>query len=151
MNKRPKDCMYFKVQRTSEVVTDACIQTPTGLDSYGYGQCRDRYVMRKAHHIAFEHSGKVVPTGMLLRHTCDNRACINPTHLLIGTHDDNMKDMVKRGRSSTENQPLAVLTWASVGEIRASKESPEVLAAHYGVRKQQIKRILKGEAWRLEN
>ena len=151
MKKRPKTCMYYKVQNASELITDECIQTPTGLDSYGYGQCRDGYTMRKAHTIAFEHSGKTVPIGMLIRHTCDNRACINPEHLLLGTHNENMQDMVKRGRSPTENQPLAVLTWLTVGEIRESTDSPEVLSERYGVRKQQIKRILKGEAWRLEN
>lgn len=36
---------------------------------------------------------------MLIRHTCDTRACVEPTHLLLGTHLDNNHDMIERGRA----------------------------------------------------
>lgn len=41
-----------------------------------------------------------IPENMVIRHKCDNRKCINPEHLEIGTQKDNMQDMVKRGRSN---------------------------------------------------
>ena len=149
--KRQKNCMFYKIQQACEVQTAECIHTPTGLDSHGYGQCRDRQKMRKAHQIAYEHIHKKIPTGMLVLHSCDNRTCINPRHLSLGTNDDNMADMVKRGRAPREKQHTAILTWAKVADIRTSSKTPEELSEMYGVRKQQIKRILKGDAWAYES
>lgn len=143
--------MFSKVCSLSEQDTNDCIMTPTGLDTYGYGQCRQGMRMRKAHHVALEHSGRTLPEGMVVRHTCDNCACINPRHLVVGTNDENMQDMVKRGRASREKQRTAVLNWEKVREIRSSTKSPEELSAIYGVRKQQVKRILKGDAWQYES
>jgi hypothetical protein len=50
-----------------------------------------RYSWEKAH-------GRKIPQGKFVRHKCDIRACINPSHLIIGTQRDNVMDMVKRGR-----------------------------------------------------
>ncbi len=40
-----------------------------------------------------------IPAELILRHTCDNRQCINPEHLILGTRYDNMQDMISRGRA----------------------------------------------------
>ena len=51
-----------------------------------------------AHVASYRYFYGVVPEGMEIRHTCDNPSCVNPIHLIPGTHQDNMNDMVKRGR-----------------------------------------------------
>ena len=65
---------------------------------------RARYNL-SAHVAAFMNAWGPVPKGMIVRHTCDNRACINPMHLQIGTHADNMRDMATRGRHPWVGRP----------------------------------------------
>ena len=74
-------------------------------DSNGYGKL---YVkgelpyqsgMKGAHRYSWELHNKAIPEGMFCCHHCDNPQCVNPHHLFIGTHQDNMADMVKKGRS----------------------------------------------------
>jgi len=52
----------------------------------------------KVHRIVYELYNKQDPTGLVVRHTCDNPKCINPNHLLLGTPTDNMRDRDSKGR-----------------------------------------------------
>jgi len=52
----------------------------------------------RAHRVVYEHLVEPIPEGMVLRHRCDNPPCVNPEHLVPGTHAENMADMVERGR-----------------------------------------------------
>ena len=54
---------------------------------------------RYLHRTVWEaHNAEPIPEGMVLRHTCDNPACCNPNHLVLGTQQDNVDDMHARGR-----------------------------------------------------
>lgn len=55
--------------------------------------------MIAAHRVAYEQKFGLIPPGMAACHKCDVRACINPDHIFLGTHDDNMRDMVAKGRA----------------------------------------------------
>ena len=68
------------------------------------------------------------PTGKVVMHTCDNRACVNPKHLKLGTIAQNQKDMARKWRTKSK------LTPDQVREIRASDEPYRVLAARYGLK-----------------
>lgn len=66
----------------------------------GYGHIRKgKRKTVKAHRWAYEYFYGPLTSNLLVRHTCDNRACCNPLHLIAGTHKDNMNDMVLRERA----------------------------------------------------
>jgi hypothetical protein len=80
-----------------------------------------------------------IPDGMEIRHKCDNPLCINPDHLEIGTHTDNMHDMVIRGRRKPthgSNNPKAKLVEKDVIDIRNRYKNGERqidIARIYGI------------------
>ena len=106
----------------------------------------------KAHRVSYEyHKGKI-PDGLIVRHKCDVRCCVNPDHLEIGTHQDNSDDMVKRQRSSRgEKHCRAQLTESQVRWIREALrggEGRQRIAAALGVSANIIHLIANGKSWR---
>lgn len=104
-----------------------------------------------AHRLAFVFAGGVLAAGEVVRHTCDTPLCVEPSHLLAGTHGDNVADKVKRGRQQRgESHPAARLTEAQVAEIRrrhADGEQQQILAREFAVSKTQLSRIVRGTRW----
>ena len=113
-----------------------CIGTGPG----GYG----RVDGRAAHRLSYELRRGPISAGMLVCHTCDNRRCVNPDHLFLGTHSDNSRDMAKKCRGATVK-----LTWDQVREIRRERAADPIpqTARHFGVTYACIRKILRGESW----
>ena len=97
------------------------------------------------------HKGKI-PGGIYVLHRCDNRACVNPEHLFLGTNDENMADMVKKGRARKgENHPKAKLTKEQVIEIRKLNIQgfkKFEIAKMLSIRRKNVSNVILGTVWR---
>jgi hypothetical protein len=113
---------------------------------------------RNAHRVAWELANhQLVPEGRQVLHNCDNRRCVRPDHLRLGTHADNMRDMQLRGRAGRHNKACgeanarAKLTVAKVQEIRRQHIAGKTYAAigrAFGVRYPTISLIVRRKTWR---
>ena len=77
---------------------DLCWEWQASTRKDGYGQVWYQKTLLSAHRVSYEIAYGPLPEGFVLRHTCDNPRCCNPAHLVAGTQEANMRDMVSRGR-----------------------------------------------------
>jgi len=91
--------------------------------------------------------------GLEVRHRCDNRACVNPDHLELGSHADNMRDMAERGRANPRRgsaHPVSKLTESEIPVIRqllAAGSTQRAVAHRFGVDQALIGRIARRISW----
>jgi hypothetical protein len=96
--------------------SDNCWIWQLSCDKWGYGKVDGDL----AHRVAWRAYFGEIPKGLWVLHSCDNPPCVNPKHLFLGTHADNVEDKVAKGRQAKyENGGLAKLTQAEVRKIRA--------------------------------
>ena len=126
-----------------------CWEWTAAKSKGGYGQIRSRHGLHYAHRTSFELHFGPIPAGMFVCHRCDNRACINPEHLFVGTNAENVADKVAKGRQPRgSNQSGAKLNEADVLAIRAaSGVRQRDLAARYNVDQGLISQIRAGKKW----
>ena len=123
--------------------SDECWNWKAGKNQGGYGifWAEDRY--SAAHRFAWEVSNNTkIPWGKLVLHKCDNPPCCNPKHLFLGTHLDNVRDMIRKDRQN----PFAMtkLTAQQIQDIRRllkSKFTLKRIAGFFKVNKSTIFRI----------
>lgn len=132
-----------------------CIEAKGWRDKDGYVWiwCDGRKFL--AHRVAYCDHHKLPfwrIAGKIVRHACDNRACVNGDHLLLGSHADNAQDKVSRNRQPKGEQiPSAVLTETDVRQIRENLErgvSIATCAWNWAVSHTTISRIKRGITWR---
>ena len=74
---------------------------------HGYGGFRwkknDKWIMEKAHRVSWLLSKGPIPTGMFVCHHCDNKICVRPDHLFLGTQADNLRDAGRKGHMKRAN------------------------------------------------
>lgn len=102
------------LNRVKEV--KGCWEWQGKITKAGYGEITHSRVYMLAHRAAYKTFKDEIPQGKQVCHTCDNRKCINPEHLWIGTAKENMGDAKKKGRLS--KQPMKKFTMKEVNEIR---------------------------------
>lgn len=123
-----------------------------GKDGYGRFQLRAGRPIR-AHRYAFDPTAGDLPSGLFVCHRCDNKRCVNPGHLFLGTPADNMADMAAKGRSCKgEANRGAKLTSDQVVEILAlhatGLHTQSTLADRFGIASSQINNIVRRKQWR---
>jgi hypothetical protein len=123
--------------------------TNKGVPAYGVFSVRCKNV--SAHKFAWITTHRRTPTGVI-RHTCDNKWCVNPNHLLEGTNADNSRDMVERNRQACgEKNGNAVLDADRVRVIRRDLKDGRPyreIALNIGVSDSTVRLIALGRIWR---
>ncbi len=104
-----------------------------------------------AHRLSYELHYGPIPSGAVIRHTCDNPSCVNPGHLIVGSHQENMRDMVSRNRQTlgTKN-PQARITADDVRQIRALAASGTIhaeIAPRFGITRSAVTMIVERKRW----
>jgi len=140
-----------------------CIDHGKAGDAKGYGQ--RPYEGRPGallHRVAYVRHHRLALNdidGKVMRHTCDNPRCVNPEHLLLGTHKDNTADMIARGRGKYANgnmgagelNPKAKLTRQDANSIRVAYAEGGVrqvdLAVRYGITQAVVSKIVLNQIW----
>lgn len=114
----------------------------------GYGRLLCRGKMCLAHRVSFEvHKGEI-PEGLNVLHKCDNRPCVNPDHLFLGTAADNNWDKSRKGRAPRgESHVKSKYTEQQVRAIFADTRPYREIVAEYGISKPQISAIKSGKYW----
>lgn len=89
------DRFISKLKRNGE-----CLEWTASTDTSGYGLFKVKNKLMKAHRFSYQTFVGEIPDGMYVMHKCDNRICVLPSHLQLGTHQDNMDDKVRKGRQN---------------------------------------------------
>ncbi len=120
----------------------------------GYGSVSISKIKYQAHRISYLLYNGIDPGNSLVLHKCDVRICVNPDHLFLGDHFDNMADMVAKKRHWTtfgEFRPNSKLTENDVIEIRSLYNQGircYILAKRYGVLASTVKAIVDRKRWK---
>lgn len=154
IRRKGEDIWAFIERMTTPEPNSGCLLWLGSTSNRGYGDMSIDGRMYSVHRVAFTENIGPIPSGMCVCHRCDVRSCVNPAHLFIGTHADNMADMAQKGRGVNPvlyggEHGNAKLCSSEVAEIRALKGavSQRTLARRFGVGKSQIDRIQNGTRW----
>lgn len=116
-----------------------CILWEGRTDYKGYG--RAGHDNRLAHRLAWNAAYGEVPEGLCVCHKCDNRRCVNPDHLFLGTNDDNIADKVRKDRASKSLDKGRATAILGLSKTMTYKE----IAALFGVNPSTVSRIVSGK------
>lgn len=144
---KTKFLSYFPTDAFKEENKDNCWIYKGGKTSAGYGKIywNTSYLAHRLSYIIFNGP---IDYGLIVRHTCDNPACVNPKHLVLGNYQDNSSDMAKRHRQGSQklnSEAVKVIKWFlkyknHYGLVRK-------LARLYNVSPDQISRINNNKHW----
>jgi hypothetical protein len=105
-----------------------------------------------AHRFSWMLANGPIPKGMSILHKCDNKLCVNPNHLFLGTHDDNMHDASMKGRMARgSNHYMSKLTENQVRKIRKEYANTAIteenLGKKYGITQTDVGLIIRRKTW----
>lgn len=122
--------------------TSVCWEWTGAYGSNGRPQFAHAHTTKTAYRVVYELYHGPIPPKTLIRHTCDNERCCNPTHLILGTHAQNMADMKFRARHGLPHHTVMAIR-KLLHEGRTHKD----IAGLYGVHPATISRIELGKAY----
>lgn len=152
MGKRFRALEFMQQAAVSE--TDECIDWPFAVTRKGYGLIsRRNYGQSIAHRKVWElRNKKPFPAGQQSRHTCNNRKCVNPRHIVPGTNTENQADRIGNGTTNRgERSGHAKLTEDDVRDIRkrfSAGENQLQIAAKYSISKSNVYMVATRRRWK---
>ncbi|WP_079218897.1 HNH endonuclease signature motif containing protein [Herbaspirillum robiniae] len=139
------------------IANGECLEWSGSINKTGYGCVWANGRTRQAHRVSFElHHGEI-PNGSVVMHTCDNRKCINPIHLVAGTRVENMQDMLAKKRNaqiSGVKHHNSKLTPELAQEIRERyvpydrKNGSSALAREFEISQPTVHSVIRGVTWK---
>jgi HNH endonuclease len=140
----------------SHRVGSGCIEWTRARTAGGYGRFYLKGLQAYSHRIAWIVKHGRIPAGMCVCHKCDNPPCLNPDHLFLGTHKDNIRDASRKGllpgnRTMGSAKPQAKLNEHSVAlirELRLRGASVAGLSTQFNISKSQMRRVVNGYSWK---
>jgi len=140
---RPKSDVYARFLAKVMKMESGCHEWTSVINRGGYGKFHFEGRQDVAHRVAYRlFVGD--PGKLAVLHKCDNRKCVNPDHLFVGTGADNVKDMDSKGRRGTKSK----LTDANVAEIKrliSERYSQQEVAEQFGINQTTVSRIVLGK------
>lgn len=124
--------------------TRGCWEYVGGDIGSGYRALRIDNVRTYAHRYSWELHNGPIPSGKVVRHSCNNTTCVNPAHLRLGTQADNMRDMMAAGRG--RSHVLSAEQSAEILRRYAAGESQTAIARHFGVSQVRVSQIVRAAA-----
>lgn len=135
----------------------AFVKNRKGQPTYGHISHTTRahivYGEHLAHRLSYRMFKGLIPKKLFVCHTCDNPKCVNPEHLFIATHKENMEDMVRKGRqvriqgSQRWNSKLTEKQVHHIKKLLSKGVGTRKIAREYGVHHSVIDGIKHGRKW----
>ena len=102
-----------------------------------------------AHRVSWLLSLGHIPEGLLVLHKCDNRICVRPNHLFLGTYKDNTQDAIKKGRLKNPNAKLTEAQVKTVKELWAMKKFPQrIIGEVFNITQAEVSLIVYNKTWK---
>lgn len=147
MSKNLADRFWDKVKKST-----GCWEWTANRLKAGYGKISVSGKMLLAHRVSWEIANGPIPPGLFICHRCDNRSCVNPAHLFLGTAQDNSNDMKAKDRHAcgdrggnrtlSEEQVFSIIDWCKDGLPY------DHVARLFGVSKATVGHIMTGRLWK---
>ena len=145
---------WERVEAQTVINEKGCHVFTGSKDECGYGRIHQGKKLVRLHRAMYEKVHGYIPQGMVIMHSCDNPACINPEHLSADYQSENVKDMYSKGREfrpSGSKHGMAKIQEADVVKIKQRLSDGDTcvsIAKDYGVSEGTIRNIKKGRNWK---
>lgn len=131
-----------------DVAKDGCWNWRGRLNENGYGSIKHEGKRIYAHRASYMLNTGPIESGKVICHSCDNPKCVNPSHLWAGTQNENIRDMISKGRQRAGRRWSEAEVLGFVSDWRSGKyPTMKSMEIEFGMSGGTMTRIMKGQIW----